>query len=92
MAIEAAANFSGDMREAILSNSQDAMKTAVSEVVKQMTPFLEIIGGLVGLYLLLKIIQAFSDFMFKKRVKRMDRNLEEILEILRSRKKTKNVK
>jgi hypothetical protein len=89
MAVGGIANFSGDMKETLLVNSQDAMKTAISEVVKQITPFLEILGGLIGLYLLIKIIQAVSDSMFKRRVKRIDRNLEEILEILRSKKKPK---
>ncbi|MBM3234265.1 hypothetical protein FJZ19_04200 [Candidatus Pacearchaeota archaeon] len=87
MAIEAV-NFS-DMKDVVISNSQDAMKLAISEAFKQLAPFLEIIGGLIGLYIILKIIQAVSDFMFKRRVKRMDKNLGEILEILKNRKSKK---
>lgn len=81
---EVISNFSeSGIRDAMVSNSSEAMKFAISEIVKKMMPFLEIIGGLIGVYIIILIIKLISDLIFKRRIKRIDRNLQEILEILK---------
>jgi hypothetical protein len=74
-----------NVKDAVLANSSEVMKQTALEIFKQLSPLIEILGGLIGLYIIIKIIQAISDLLLKKRIKRMDRNLQEILEILRTK-------
>ena len=87
---EAIGNFSETgIREAMVSNSSEAMKIAVSEIMKQLMPFIQIISGLIGLYIIFLIAKAVSGIFFNKRIKRIDRNLQEIHDFLINKRKKK---
>ncbi len=83
----------------IVSQSSETMKQVTSNLFQTLKPFLEILGGLIGLYIIYKIISSISNHLLKKRVKRIDENvqglqkkLDEILSILKKKSEQKSKK
>lgn len=82
----------------ISDSASSAIKPILSEIWKISYPIIEILGGLLVLYIIYRIIAGISNHLLRKRVKRIDKNVlelnskvDEILSILK-KKKSKNSK
>lgn len=62
----------------IVSQSSETMKQVLSNLFQTLKPFLEILGGLIGLYIIYKIIQSITNHLLRKRIKRIDKNVQEL--------------
>ncbi len=71
-----------NLSSTITLNSSDAVSTifsaAYSSLFEMLKPFLAVLGGLLGLYIIYKIISAVVSYFQNRRVKRIDSNIQEI--------------
>lgn len=86
----------GNISDSLLNSSSEITKSVLAGFLKTIGPILTIVGGLLGLYIIYKIIQAISNHLMKKRIKRIEERVQEtngkvneILNILKKKKKSK---
>lgn len=77
----------------IANSASSAIKPLLSEIWKMALPIIEILGGILVLYIVYKIISSITNHLLRKRVKQIDKNVQElqkktdeILTILKSKK------
>ncbi len=62
----------------IINDSSELVNLIISNLIEKIRPFLAIMGGILGLYILYLIIKTISDTLLKRRIKRIDKNVKEI--------------
>jgi hypothetical protein len=62
----------------ITSQSSEITKSVLTSLFEAAKPFLAVVGGLLGLYIIYKILQAISNQLLRKRIKRIDSNVNEL--------------
>lgn len=66
-------------------NTKEIVKDALSPLMPFLKPVIEILLSIAGLYILYLIIKSIFNYLNARRIKRIDKNVQEILEILKSR-------
>jgi len=67
-----------NITETIGQNTSELTKSFFSGVFKALMPVIEILGGILVLYIIYRIILAISDHLMKKRIKRIDENVQKL--------------
>jgi len=90
---------SSNISDIISNNSAEIAKSSVSVFWEIVKPIIELLGGLLFLYIIYRIVQGISNHIMKKRIKRIEKNVEilngkvdEILSILKNKKKQVKLK
>ena len=85
-----------NLTDALTGTAAEAAKPIVAQLITILKPLIIALGGLIGLYIIYKIITAITGYLLKKRIKRMDKNIQEldkkvdeILKILKPKEKEK---
>jgi len=83
-----------NVTQAIEENTSELAKQALSFLWRKILPIVEILGGILVIYIIYKIILGISNHLLRKRVKRIDKNVQELNkkvdEILKFLKKKKS--
>ncbi len=90
---------SENITDMIANSASSAIKPLLLEIWKMALPIIEILGGILVLYIIYKIISSITNHLLKKRIKRIDKNVQdlnnkvdEILSILKKKTEAKSKK
>ena len=85
-----------NITDIIQNSTSEALKPILSHIINIIKPILIVVGGILAIYIICRIILAIINHVQRKRIKRIDKNVhellgkvDEILSILKKKKKSK---
>jgi len=89
-------NANPNITQIISENTSDITSQIFSTIWNQFLPIIQVLGGLLFLYIVYRIIAAITSHLLRKRIKRIDLNVQdlnkkvdEILKIIQKEHKSK---
>lgn len=69
-----------NITQAIEQSASETSKQVFLNIWQKILPFIEILGGVIVIYIIYRLVAGISNHLLKTRVKRIDKNVQEIQE------------
>jgi len=71
-------NANPNITQIISENTSDITSQILTSVWNQFLPIIQVLGGLLFLYIVYRIITAIASHLLRKRIKRIDLNVQDL--------------